>query len=43
MRLGYGQFLYIGELLAAILMFIVFRVTSRPQVEQTPSETAAAD
>ena len=42
-RLGYGQFLYIGELLAAIIMFVGFRITSRPQVEQVPSEPAAAD
>ena len=29
-RLGYGQFLYIGELLCAILMFTGFRFAARP-------------
>jgi hypothetical protein len=33
-RLGYGQFLYLGELLAAILMFIGFRYAARPQAEE---------
>jgi len=33
-RLGYGQFLYLGELLAAILMFIGFRVAARPQPDE---------
>ncbi len=31
--LGYGQYLYLGELLAAILMFIGFRFAARPQPE----------
>lgn len=30
-RLGYGQFLYIGELLAAILMFWGFQAAAKPQ------------
>ena len=33
-RLGYGQYLYLGELLAAILMFIGFRVAAKPQSEE---------
>lgn len=33
-RLGYGQFLYLGELLAAILMFIGFRLAAKPQPEE---------
>lgn len=33
-RLGYGQYLYLGELLAAILMFWGFEVASRPQPER---------
>lgn len=32
-RLGHGQFLYLGELLSAILMFVGFRVAARPQPE----------
>ncbi len=39
-RLGYGQFLYLGELLSAILMFIGFMVASRPQ---TARETASPE
>jgi len=33
-RLGYGQFLYIGELVSAILMFTGFQVAARPQVSE---------
>jgi hypothetical protein len=36
-RLGYGQFLYLGELLSAVLMFIGFRFAARPQPEEAPS------
>jgi hypothetical protein len=46
-RLGYGQFLYLGELLSAILMFIGFLVAARPEpVEQAQpavAQTASAD
>jgi hypothetical protein len=45
-RLGYGQYLYLGELLAAILMFVGFRVAARPQPEETVAATtvpASAD
>jgi hypothetical protein len=35
-RLGYGQFLYLGELLSAILMFVGFRVAARPQPDEAP-------
>ena len=37
-RLGYGQFLYVGELLSAILMFVGFRFAARPQ----PQDVAMA-
>lgn len=37
-RLGYGGLLYVGELVAAVLMFAGFLVAARPQ----PSEQAAA-
>ncbi len=33
-RLGYGQFLYLGELISAILMFAGFRFAARPQPEE---------
>lgn len=36
-RLGYGQFLYLGELLSAVLMFGGFRFAARPQPEEAPS------
>lgn len=35
-RLGYGQFLYVGELLAALLMFIGFRMAAKPQPNEAP-------
>jgi hypothetical protein len=35
-RLGYGQYLYLGELLSAILMFAGFRLAAKPQ----PAEPA---
>ena len=42
-RLGYGQYLYIGELLSAILMFSGFLMAARPQpAERTEAVTAAA-
>lgn len=33
-RLGYGQYLYFGELIAAILMFVGFRYAARPQPDE---------
>jgi hypothetical protein len=39
--LGHGQFLYLGELLAAILMFLGFRLAARPQPEEVPQALAA--
>ena len=33
-RLGYGQFLYLGELVSAILMFVGFRMAARPQPDE---------
>lgn len=41
-RLGYGQFLYLGELLSAILMFIGFRFAARPQPDEVPQALPAA-
>ena len=41
-RLGYGQFLYLGELLSAILMFAGFRFAARPQPEEAPHAVAVA-
>jgi len=32
----YGQFLYVGKLLSAVLVFIGFRVAARPQPDQAP-------
>jgi hypothetical protein len=40
-RLGYGQFLYIGELLCAILMFTGFRFAARPGSEEVPQAVPA--
>ncbi|HUI87169.1 MAG TPA: hypothetical protein VLX61_00460 [Anaerolineales bacterium] len=41
-HLGYGQFLYLGELLAAILMFIGFLTAARPQPEEAAKPVPAA-
>lgn len=41
-RLGYGQFLYLGELLAAMLMFSGFLIAARPQPQQAAQPTPAA-
>jgi len=41
-RLGYGQFLYLGELVAATLMFSGFRLAARPQPGEWPEAAAAA-
>jgi hypothetical protein len=45
-RLGYGEYLYLGELLAAILMFVGFRMAAKPQPDEvviTNTVSAAAD
>ncbi len=39
-RLGYGQFLYVGELLAALLMFIGFRMAAKPQPNEATTQQA---
>ncbi|HEY5983094.1 MAG TPA: hypothetical protein VIU38_06435 [Anaerolineales bacterium] len=39
-RLGYGQFLYLGELFSAILMFAGFRMAARPQPQEAPRAVA---
>jgi len=41
-RLGYGQFLYLAELLSAILMFAGFRYAARPQPTDAPQGVAVA-
>src|SRR5271157_3141880 len=41
-HLGYGQFLYLGELLAVILMFVGFLIAARPQPEEVAQPVAAA-
>jgi hypothetical protein len=41
-RFGIGQYLYLGELLAAILMFAGFRTAARPQPEEIPQAVPAA-
>jgi len=43
-RLGYGQFLYLGELLSAIIMFVGFRFAAKPQPKEiTQASVAMAD
>jgi hypothetical protein len=34
-RLGYGEYLYLGELISAILMFIGFRMAAKPQPDES--------
>ena len=41
-RLGYGQFLYLAELVSAILMFAGFRFAARPQPDEAPQAVAVA-
>lgn len=41
-RLGYGQYLYLGELFAAILMFSGFLIAARPQVQEETTSPARA-
>ncbi len=41
-RMGYGQFLYLGKLLSAILMFAGFQIASRPEVAPGQVTEAAA-
>jgi hypothetical protein len=40
-RFGYGELLYVGELLSAILMFAGFRMAARPQPQEVPQAVAA--
>lgn len=40
-RLGYGQLLYLGELVAAVLMFIGFMTAGRPVPEEEAQPAAA--
>jgi len=41
-RLGYGQLLYIGELIAAVLMFAGFLTAARPQPTEEPQPVKVA-
>ena len=41
-RLGYGQLLYVGELIAALLMFAGFLTAARPQPSEEPSRANVA-
>ncbi|MCB9135648.1 MAG: hypothetical protein H6636_09490 [Anaerolineales bacterium] len=41
-RLGYGQLLYLGELLSAILMFIGFQMAAKPRAEEEPAPAMSA-
>lgn len=41
-RLGYGQFLYAGELVAALLMFVGFQIAGRPVEEEQPQPVPIA-
>lgn len=41
-RLGYGQLLYLGELIAALLMFAGFLIAARPQPGEQPQPVTAA-
>ncbi|GAB4459487.1 MAG: hypothetical protein OHK0041_24000 [Anaerolineales bacterium] len=41
-RLGYGEYLYLGELFSAILMFAGFRFAARPQPEEAAQPVPAA-
>lgn len=38
-RLGYGQFLYVGELIAAVLMFAGFLTAAKPQPNEEPQSS----
>jgi len=39
-RLGYGQFLYLGELISAVTMFIGFRMAAKPQPDEVVVSSA---
>ena len=41
-RFGYGQFLYIGELVSAVLMFAGFLMAARPQPAPKAAPAAVA-
>lgn len=41
-RLGNGNYLYLGELVAAILIFAGFILTTRPTTQRTPEESTPA-
>ena len=46
-RLGFGEYLYIGELIAAIMMYAGFRIAARPEWRESaapqPSVASAGD
>ncbi len=41
-RLGYGEYLYVGELVSAVLMYAGFRFAARPQPEEAMQTVPAA-
>lgn len=41
-RLGFGGYLYLGELIAAVLMFVGFRVASAPATDEEGAEVGAS-
>jgi len=43
-RLGYGEYLYLGELISAIMMFVGFRMAAKPQPDEVvaPNTVSAA-
>ncbi len=41
-RLGYGQYLYIGELIAAVLMYVGFRAAAAPGREPAARQASSA-
>lgn len=41
-RLGSGEYLYIGELLAAVLMYLGFRAAAAPNAERVPEPVPAS-
>ena len=41
-RLGVGDFLYVGELIAAILMYAGFTLAARPSTEEESSPEPAS-
>jgi hypothetical protein len=41
-RMGYGQLLYLGELFAAVLMYVGFVMAGKPSTVEEPQAALAA-